>query len=185
MSEEMKTIKAGPYTLVARFIDNGYRGVMWTNGEIVVDIRRAALDEVWPALCDALYERQISLAAARLDEPTAVEIAKVFVRIAGQLTAGHKAMLRAHLNASDQSITATQLAKAAGYANYSAANLQYGLLGAMLFAELPVDLPRRKDGSPVMTCSIALGDDSRAHEEQWIWKMRTYVAEGLVASGIL
>jgi len=185
MSEEMKTIKAGPYTLVARFIDNAYRGVLWTNGEMVVDICKETLDEVWRALCDALYERQISLAASRLEEPTAVEIAKVFLRIEHQLTAGHKAMLRAHLNASDQCITASQLAKAAGYANYSAANLQYGLLGAMLFAELPIALPRRKDGSLVMTCTIASGDDLYDDEDQWIWKMRTYVAEGLVASRIL
>ncbi|WOD18147.1 hypothetical protein [Paraburkholderia kirstenboschensis] len=186
MSEEMKTIKAGPFTLVARFIDNAYRGVMWADGEMVVDIRRATLDEVWRALCDALYEQQISLAAARLDEPTAAEIAKVFVRIAHQLTAGHKAMLRAHLNASDQRITATQLAKAADYATYSAANLQYGILGAMLFAELPIDLPMRKDGSRVMTCTIAWGDNARnPDEEHWVWRMRPYVAEGLAASGIL
>lgn len=185
MSEEMKTIKAGPYTLVARSIDDGYRGVLWSGGEKVVDIRKATLDEVWSALCDALYERQISLAAARLAEPTAAEIAKVFVRIEQQLTAGHKAMLRAHLNASDRSITATQLAKAAGYANYSAANLQYGLLGAMLFAEMPINLPRRKDGSRVMTCTIALDEDAYGPEDEWIWKMRPYVAEGLLASRIL
>lgn len=184
MSEEMKTIKAGPYTLVARLIDNGYRGALWADGKIAVDIRGATLDEVWRGLCDALYERQ--MAAVRLVEPTAEEAAKAFVSIAHQLTVGHKAMLRAHLKAPDQKITATQLAEAAGYANYSAANLQYGLLGAMLFAELPIDLPKREDGSPVMTCAIALGDDLRASsEEQWIWKMRPYVAAGLVASRIL
>ncbi|WP_162071035.1 hypothetical protein [Burkholderia sp. THE68] len=181
----MKTIKAGPYTLVARSIDGGYRGVLWSDGEKVVDIREDTLAAVWATLCDELYERQISAAAARVNQPTAAEIAKIFLNIGYQLTAGHKAMLKAHLNASDRRITARQLAKAAGYANYSAANLQYGLLGAMLFAEMPIDLPKRKDGSAVMTCTIAEGDDLRGPEDEWIWEMRPYVAEGLLASRIL
>ncbi|SAL06720.1 hypothetical protein AWB78_08210 [Caballeronia calidae] len=186
MSEAMKTLKAGQYTLVARVIDSACRGVLWANGKVAVEVRGETLDEVWRGLCTALYQRQISLAAARLDEPTVEEAAKAFVSIAGQITAGHKAMLKAHLTAPDRKITATQLAKAAGYPNYSAANLQYGLLGAMLFAELPIDLPKRKDGSPVMTCAIASDDDLRTSpKDEWIWAMRPYVAEGLIASRIL
>ena len=95
-------------------------------------------------------------------------------------------MLRAHLKAVDQRITATELAKAAGYANYSAANLQYGLLGAMLFAEMPIELPKGSNGSPVMTHAIASEDDLRASsKDQWIWQMRPYIAAGLVVSDIL
>jgi hypothetical protein len=186
MSEAMKTFKAGPYTLVARVTDSGCRGVLWADGKMAFEVRGETLDEVWRGLCNALYERQVLLAAARLDEPTVEEAAKAFVCIAHQLTAGHKAMLRAHLTAPNRKITATQLAKAAGYANYSAANLQYGLLGAMLFAELPIDLPKRKDGSPVMTCAIASGEYlSTSCEEEWTWTMRPYIAAGLVASRIL
>ena len=56
------------------------------------------------------------------------------------MSGGQRAMLRAHYEAPGRKITATQLAQAAGFANFSAANLQYGLLGAMLFAEIPEDL---------------------------------------------
>jgi len=141
---------------------------------------------VWGALWDALYEKQISVATTRINAPTPVELAKAFANISHQLSPGHKAMLRAHLKAVDNQITATQLAKAAGYANFRAANLQYGLVGAMLFAELPIVLPTREDGSAVMTCTIAQEDDLReSNAEHWIWKMRPNVAEGLAASGIL
>jgi hypothetical protein len=44
------------------------------------------------------------------------------------LPSSHFAMLRAQCRAPGASITATQLAEAAGYENYNAANLQYGTL---------------------------------------------------------
>lgn len=58
-------------------------------------------------------------------------------------------------------------------------------IGAMLFAEMPINLPKRKDGSRVMTCTIALDEDAYGPDDESIWKMRPYVAEGLLASGIL
>jgi hypothetical protein len=187
MSEDMKTIEAGPYTLVARFRKGAYRGALWSTGAVVHELEGASLDDVWRKLSDALYERQVSLAHARNGaEPSAAEASKAFLRIKPRLSSGHKAMLRAHLRAADHNITATQLAEAAGYASYSAANLQYGLLGAMLFAEMPEKLPMRADGSPIMTCVIASSADQRlSSEEQWLWKMRPHIVAGLTAASIL
>jgi predicted KAP-like P-loop ATPase len=58
-------------------------------------------------------------------------------------------------------------------------------VGAMLFAEMPEDLPRRADGSPIMTCAIAAAEDQRStDDEQWIWKMRPHIAQGLAQTNL-
>jgi len=187
MTDELKTVEAGEYTLVARLIEGECRGALWTGGKIVCQVHGSSLDEVWKKLIDELAERQEARVRARAGaEPSSKEAELAFRRIEQRLSAGHKAMLRAHLNASGHNITATQLAAAAGYCGYSAANLQYGLLGAMLFAEMPEELPRRPDGSRIMTCVIASKDDQReTPEEQWIWKMRPHIVEGLEAARLL
>jgi hypothetical protein len=187
MQDEVKTIEAGKYTLVARFNKGAHRGALWSDGKVVDEVEGDSLNDAWKKLCDRLYARLVEAAGARKGTPPTSHEAKVaFLSIEKRLTAGHKAMLRAHLNAEGRQITATKLADAAGYARYSAANLQYGLLGAMLFAEMPEELPKRGDGSPIMTCAIASSDDFRgSEEEQWIWQMRPHISEGLAASGIL
>ena len=64
------------------------------------------------------------------------------------LPESHFAMLRAQCRAKDSTITSPQLATAAGYENYNAANLQYGTLAfnlASAIAFIPTD--RHADGS--------------------------------------
>jgi len=187
MTDELKTVEAGEYTLVARLIQGEYRGAVWAGGKIVCQVPGSSIDEVWKKLIDELAERQEARVRDRAGaEPSAKEAELAFRRIEQRLSVGHKAMLKAHLRAPSNCITATQLAAAAGYGGYSAANLQYGLLGAMLFAEMPEELPRRADGSRIMTCVLASKDDQRdTPEEQWIWKMRPHIVEGLEAAHIL
>ena len=187
MTDELKSVEAGEYTLVARLIKGEYQGALWAGGKMDCQVQGGSIDEVWKKLSDELADRQEARVQKRAGaEPSAKEAELAFCRIKRRLSTGHKAMLRAHLRAPSNNITATQLAAAAGYGGYSAANLQYGLLGAMLFAEMPEELPRRADGSRIMTCVIASRDDQReTPEEQWIWKMRTHIVEGLGASRIL
>ena len=187
MSDELKSVEAGDYTLVARHFKGEYRGALWTGGNMVCQVQGSSIDEVWKKLSNELAERQYARVRERAGaEPSAKEAELAFRRIQQRLSAGHKAMLRAHLRAPSNNITATQLAAAAGYGGYSAANLQYGLLGAMLFAEMPEELPRRADGSRIMTCVIASKADQReTPEEQWIWKMRPHIVAGLEAARIL
>lgn len=187
MTDELKTVEAGEYTLVARLVKDEYRGALWCGGKIVCQVQGSSIDDVWKKLIDESAERQEARVRARAGaEPSAKEAELAFRRIEKRLSAGHKAMLRAHLRASGHEITATQLAAAAGYGGYTAANLQYGLLGAMLFAEMPEELPRRPDGTSIMTCVIATKDDLReTAEEHWIWKMRPHIVEGLEAARIL
>lgn len=187
MQDDVKTIEAGKYKLVARFHRGSNRGAIWADGKVVDEVEGDSLDDAWKKLCDRLYARLIEAAGLRNGTPPSAHEARLaFQRIEPRLSTGHKAMLRAHLRADGRRITATQLADAAGYSRYSAVNLQYGLLGAMLFAEMPEELPKRADGSPIMTCAIASSEDLRSsEEEQWIWQMRPHIAEGLEASGIL
>lgn len=86
--------------------------------------------------------------------PTAEEYRKAFDRL-GQLAKSYEAMLSAHLKAESNLISASQLADAAGYKNWSAANLHYGTLGKKLAVELNYNPPNRDDGSPIWTYTLA------------------------------
>lgn len=147
-----------------------------------------------------------SLDAVELSErdqegaPSAKVYEKAFLAI-GELNAGYRAMLAAHLHAPDHLISATKLAAAAGYTNWSAANLHYGLLGAKVAEEIAFEPPSRPDGSRIWTCAIArdpnldlefpdtslqdtlerwIDDESFRHFE---WQMRPQVVQALRALG--
>lgn len=187
MHEEVKSIKSGKYTLVARLYKGEFHGFLWANGKVIEDDLADSLDQAWRMVCSRLYAHLLSDAEVRSHIPhTAVEVRQSFLNIESRLSSGQKAMLRQHLKAENMCLTATQLAKAAGYKQYSGANLQYGLLGAMLYGEMPRVLPLRANGTPIMTFMIAEDVDmTQSSEEQWIWRMRKDIAEGLTASGIL
>lgn len=185
MTDELKSLEAGEYTLVARLHKGAYRGALWHGGRIAQQVEGDSLHDVYRKLEAALFERQVVRAAARNGtDPSAGEAVKALARVLAKASQGQRAMLRAHWQAPQMRITATQLAQAAGYQSYSATNLQYGLLGAMLFAEMPEDLPRRANGTPIMTCAIASGDDQRGEdEERWVWKLRPHIQQGLKELG--
>lgn len=115
--------------------------------------------------------------------PTAVEVRAALAAIS--ITDGQRAMLRAHLLAPENIMTATELATAGGYDSYVSANSQYGALGRKLAEELEWNPPEFK-GVPTWTFALAIGadGDTRADMEvmgyeQWRWKLRLEVAEAL------
>lgn len=187
MHDEVKSIKAGKYTLVAKLYNGQYHGFVWHGAKVIENHVAESLEDAWKKICGLLYTHLAYDAASRKESPhTAMEARQAFLNIDSQLSIGQRAMLRGHLTAKDRCLTATQLANAAHYKGFSAANLQYGLLGAMLFGEMPRTLPTRADDSPIMTCMIAEEMDQRENaDEEWIWKMRDDIAEGLTASGIM
>lgn len=81
-------------------------------------------------------------------------------------------------------ITATELARAAGYAHYSAVNLQYGLVGKMLWEELPTQLDTGPGGEPIYTSALAAPGDRAGPEAHWVWRMRPEVVGALVKLGL-
>lgn len=187
MNDDIRYLEAGPYKLVARFHKGTFRSVLWSGGKVVFEAEGTLLDEVTGMGLAHLAELQADIAAARNGAaPTVDEATAALKRLHGRLNDNHLAMLRAHVKAAGHQITATQLADAAGYKSYSAANLQYGLVGAMLLSEMPEALPKRPDGTPILTCAIASGEYPQGVDEaQWVWTMRPHIVAALKASGIV
>ena len=75
------------------------------------------------------------------------------------LSDGHLAMLRAQGQSPNGTITSTKLAEAAGYENYNAANLQYGILAFKLAGFLNYEPPKRDDGSPMWWTTLSYSVD--------------------------
>lgn len=110
----------------------------------------------------------------------------------------YRAMLRAHLTAPDHLISASKLAEAAGYANWSAANLHYGKLGYSIADEIGFGPPKREDGTEIWTCAIARdpaldtefpdtslldGLERAMADGDFEWQMRPQVVEALRSLG--
>jgi hypothetical protein len=93
----------------------------------------------------------------------------------------HEAMLRAHANAADYALTATELARAAGYDSFEAANIHYGRLGRQIaeFLDLPPPVHKRR-GEPIWTMVLAGGaDEAEGEDDHWRWRMHPEVVDAL------
>ncbi|MFT5329989.1 MAG: hypothetical protein ACI9KA_001066 [Parasphingorhabdus sp.] len=94
-------------------------------------------------------------------------------------------MLKAHYQRPDYVLTASELAKAAGYDSYEVANSIYGKLGRKLAEEMdwnPKEL--NAEGRPIWTYSLATCSDNQAlneivEGEHWEWQMRPELADAL------
>ena len=93
----------------------------------------------------------------------------------------HRAMLVAHASAPDRTLTAGELAVAAGWSDFGSANLHYGLLGEQVAHALELELPRRRDESPVATAALAESADPdwKPVDGSFRWRMYDEVAEAL------
>lgn len=181
-------VRVGP--LAGAWAAQAYQGAKSVGGRHQGANRDDALEKARHML-DA---REAEIAANRNQDgaPTAREYVEAFECL-GRLADGWEAMLAAHLSSQDRLITATQLAQAAGYTNWSAANLQYGKLGRRLAEELNYNPPNRKNGTTIWTYSLATSpDDGDLEEEQlysllerglenphFEWLLRPQVAEAL------
>jgi hypothetical protein len=110
---------------------------------------------------------------AKLIPPSSRYVAAL-EKLAPRLTARRLKMIRAHYRAPGRTLTATQLAKAAGYKNYRAVNLQYGLIGAKLAALMAWKVPEGAQAS--YACAAFYRTDA---EEDWRWEMHPAFAEAL------
>lgn len=190
MSQEEIVREIGNYKLVARQNPNGggYAGVLWRDGKKVFSAVAASLSEAFSKI--EVHRSQLiydEMAMSATEPTTANQARDAFVKLSSSIHPNQLKMLRAHLNAPEQRITARELAAAAGYSNYSGANMQYGLLAAAFWEFCPTMLPRRKDGSIIWTCALAESgvSDFQEKDDEWVWKLRPHVAEGLALSGVL
>lgn len=92
----------------------------------------------------------------------------------------HLAMLKAHFNAPAREMTATQLAEAAGYANYAAVNMQYGTFAKSIAEHLGLGAPMQSEaGDPVWTSVIATGAAGSADSPHYVWTLRPELVAAL------
>jgi putative restriction endonuclease len=92
-----------------------------------------------------------------------------------QLSEGQLEMLRIHMAAPDQTVTARHLARALGFAKWTAANLRYGKLAGRLCSELNV--------SPPVKLSV-LVELLKAPGFEYALRLRPAVVEALQELGI-
>ncbi len=71
-----------------------------------------------------------------VDVPTVPEYMRAFLECREEMSEKHFAMLKAHYHAPGRTVTAGELARAVGYENFNAANLQYGIYASHLCREL-------------------------------------------------
>jgi hypothetical protein len=97
------------------------------------------------------------------------------------LPSTHLDMLRAQCRAPGARITATQLADAAGYQNYNAANLQYGTLAFNVAGHLGFIPENRPDGSARWwtTLSYAIKNSGDPESGQFQFIMRPELVTAL------
>ena len=104
--------------------------------------------------------------------PTADEHKAAFLAIRNVITEKQLEMLRAHFHAPNRTITATEMANTVGFPSYSAANLQYGILGRHLCEQLS----RRLEFHIAI---LAEFDEGNTSEPEIYWIMLPQVAQAL------
>lgn len=109
--------------------------------------------------------------------PNVQDYVAAFRAVLPEAPVGHRLMLSAHLGAPNREITATQLAAATNYHNYSAANLQYGKLARKVCEYLRFAPAIGNSGEPTYTYILARS--RKTSGEDWIWTMHEPVATAL------
>ena len=107
--------------------------------------------------------------------PTVAEYVTAFRAIEPDITDNQRAMLRVHHAAPARTMSATRLAEAVGFENYSGVNLQYGLLADKVARQLALDLADHVR----VGILVEFVDPGHAANEHWLWVMRPNVAQAL------
>lgn len=119
--------------------------------------------------------------AEPLAAPEEYRVALRAVRDKHGISERELAMLRAHCRADDHTITATELAVAAGYKDYSSANLYYGKFARRLSDALGIEPSKRRSGSIAWWRVLAYGRTDQEVGEHFEWTMRPEFVETLQA----
>lgn len=172
------------FKLVARLINGAYIGKLWHPDGTKTTFEGSSLLEIIASQKNQVNKVFVDQANARTTSPEAAEYVRAFQNILEGLPDSYITMLKAHYRAPNRTITSTQLAVACDFHNYNAAVLHYGTLGSRLYEQLPISLPKHKDGSPIYTYMLATGGDDEQARSEWEWKMRPEVAEAIAQLGL-
>lgn len=173
------------HKLLAALNQGHYKGRVWgRDGKLLTELNGSGISELVIALKDYIDSAFTNEANSRTSPPEASEYVRAFQNILEKLPDSYLAMLKAHYNSPNRTMTATQLAKAGGYPNWRTANLHYGLFGKRLYEELPIQLPKYPDGKFIYSFALATESDLNQDEAQWQWRMRPEVAEAVNQLGL-
>ncbi|MDR5754881.1 MULTISPECIES: hypothetical protein [Caballeronia] len=180
-----KTENYRGYVLVARASDYGARCWAWKDNSPVHKMLGGTVKD---AIAVARRAIDDELGTPRRQGTEAdVGYTAALAAVLPNLSAAQVRMLQAHYHAPDRTITATQLAAAAGYASYTGANLQYGMIGKAILEQHPLKVAEKKDGTPIYT--FALADEAVRDQPgdidapEWKWRMLPALAHALRVSG--
>lgn len=187
MASPTTSVNYGRFTIKVMKAHDAWQARAFRGDQVASDISggetaEAAILAVKAALDEAAARERASRGADGY--PAAATVRAALARI--QISDGQWSMLKAHSAAPDQILTATELAQAAGYKDYQAANLQYGLLGYALAEEMAWTPDAREDGTPVWTYALATDADEDRHQSSqgeggFRWRLRPQVIEALSA----
>lgn len=182
-----ETVEYRGYTLVAKQQPRGAKCWAWKDGKAAYKLEGV---DVSAAIQKARQAVDHGEGIAERDGDAGERAyARALQAILGDLSLGQIQMLQAHYRAPNRVMSASELAKAAGYTNFSAANLQYGNVGKALHAQHPVAVPQRRDGTLVYTCALADGLDEDISlmdgSSHWRWRMLPSLAFALRAVGLV
>jgi hypothetical protein len=96
-----------------------------------------------------------------------------------------KLMLEAHYKATNRSITYTELAKAAGYDDFTVANIQYGKLGRLIGEAVGFEFINSDKDSDRKFYSSSIGMPNSYTEGDFQLVMHHELAKAIKKSGIL
>lgn len=125
-------------------------------------------------LCKPLKEQNImsdEVALAQIDNLTADEYKVAFAAIREKMTESDLLMLKAHYEAPNCNITATQLASKVGFLSFKAVNLRYGLLAGKLLKFFQIRLKRYIN----LNALVYLDNQN----DEWHWVLRPEVIRAL------
>lgn len=114
-----------------------------------------------------------------MDLPSLNEYIAALSSVLEEAPETHKLMISAHMHSKHHQITATELARAAGYAGYEAANLQYGKFARRVCEALKFNPPIGNSGAPTFT--YVLATPTKLPGQDWLWTLHAVVAEALNA----
>lgn len=173
-------IAVGRYRVIAGALNGRCIAKLFLGKRQILEREGDSVASAVAAVKAAIEERHRERLARRKDGvPTSKEFAEVLERLADELPDGHRNMLRAHRRASGRTLTSREIARAGGYEDFEAANLQYGLLGRKIAKLLDYQPDRRpSDGQPIWTKTLATG---QLHQTSglWTWTMHDELAQAM------
>ena len=172
------------HTILAAWHDGKFRGKVWREKVIVHEMEGPDISSTVVRL-KQFIDKQIDAACLEAGHtPDESRVLEGLRCIIDKLHDGQRAMLKAHYHAKNQTLTAGELAEAAGYVSHSPVNIHYGNVGKALYELAPIVLPKRKDGTPIYTCYLAEASKDNEDEEYWHWTLRPEVSKAIVALGL-